>query len=253
MKIRVLGCSGSEALDRRSPAYLLDETLLLDAGTTAAALGIAEQRMIRHILLTHSHLDHIKGIPILADNIITSGNGSSFSVSGTAETLSVLRQHVMNGLVWPDFGIIPSVAEPLIQYHELVPAESISLNGYDVMPLSVPHAVPAVAYRISSHDGVLLYTGDMGPSFPGFWETVGHVDALIIEVSFPDSLEDLAIHTGHLTPRLLAAEISKMDRIPGLIGVVHVKPYYEEVIGEEIACLGMGQIRLLRDGEVFSV
>jgi len=75
--IRVLGCHGSDALLQQATgpracntcSFLLNETLLLDAGTVASKLSLSEQAQIRHIILSHLHFDHIKGLPMLADNL----------------------------------------------------------------------------------------------------------------------------------------------------------------------------------------
>ena len=77
MNIHILGCHGSEGLLETTSGllpcntcgFLLNGTLLLDAGTAASALSLNEQKQIRHILLTHIHFDHIKGLPTLADNL----------------------------------------------------------------------------------------------------------------------------------------------------------------------------------------
>ena len=78
MKIRVLGCHGSDQLleaDRngrqcRTCGFLVNETVMVDAGTVGAALRLDEQKKIQQILLSHLHFDHVSGLPTLADNLV---------------------------------------------------------------------------------------------------------------------------------------------------------------------------------------
>lgn len=248
MKLHVLGCSGSESPDRRLPAYLLDDTLLLDAGTICSALSLDEQRRIDHILLTHSHLDHIRGVPLLADNIITSGNSRTVTIHALPETLDALSSHILNGTVWPDFSRIPP-EHPVIRYEPVHPEVPFSLDGWVVTPFAVPHAVPAVGYRIEKGGRRLFYTGDTGTLPPGFWDRVGCVDTLIIEASFPNGQESLAHLTGHLTPLLLARELDSLPALPSKIGVVHLKPLYFDQISLELEALSHPEIRILTENE----
>jgi len=69
MKIRVLGCYGAEFPGFKTMSFLINESVLLDAGSATSTLSIEEQERVSDILITHSHLDHIKDILFLADNL----------------------------------------------------------------------------------------------------------------------------------------------------------------------------------------
>jgi ribonuclease BN (tRNA processing enzyme) len=68
MRIRILGCSGGNGAGSRTSAMLVDNDVLLDAGTGVGDLAIEELHSIRHVFLTHAHLDHIAGLPMLIDS-----------------------------------------------------------------------------------------------------------------------------------------------------------------------------------------
>ena len=70
MKIRVLGCSGAIAAGCRTTAFLLDDDVLIDAGTGVGDLSLDALARIDHILLSHSHLDHVLSIALLADSVM---------------------------------------------------------------------------------------------------------------------------------------------------------------------------------------
>jgi len=246
MHIKVLGCSGSRYPGERSPAFLIDQQLLLDAGTVCGALTAAEQAQIESVLLTHAHLDHVKGLANLADNLQLSGAGQSISVYAPEKVIGILRKHLFNGLIWPDFGAIPDTVSPVIRWERLEPCKERIVSGYQVTPVPVSHSVPAVGYLISSGSAKLLFTGDTGPT-DLIWEYARDLSLLIVEVSFPDSLEELALRTGHLTPKLLARELHKLPVPPQRIRVMHLKSIYREQIFVELARLDIHQIEVMTD------
>lgn len=250
MKIRVLGSAGAEFPGFHPPAFLVDDVLLLDAGTTGAVLTADEQATIRAVCVTHAHLDHIRGIPVLADNLAIGNRHQPLVVAGIRETIDTLRQSVFNGIVWPDFSIIPSPAAPIIHYRELAPGEPAALEGYEITPCPVSHTIPAVGYLVRSGGKAILYSGDTGPT-DRLWQLATGLAVLIVEVSFPNDREELALMTGHLTSRLLSQELGKMAQLPPLILVTHPKPQYFEQIGRELAELGISRLELLRDGAVY--
>ncbi len=69
MKVRVLGCSGAIAKDCRTTSFLIDDNILIDAGTGVGDLTLEEMRQIDHVFLTHSHLDHIAALPLMLDAV----------------------------------------------------------------------------------------------------------------------------------------------------------------------------------------
>ncbi|MBP2675599.1 MAG: beta-lactamase domain protein, partial [Deltaproteobacteria bacterium] len=219
MLIKVLGSAGSEVPGHNCPAFLVDGKFLLDAGTVALALNILEERTLRYILLTHAHLDHIKGIPFLLDNLVSRETGNTVTVLGGRYVLGDLKKNIFNDRIWPDFTKIPSPGAPSLRYKTLTAARPFRIEGYTIVMEKVDHSVPANGYILRDPEGkAIAYTGDTGPTVR-FWERMASYDvkALITETSFPDRMEKLALASGHLTPALLGKEIAKMSRPPGKI------------------------------------
>jgi ribonuclease BN (tRNA processing enzyme) len=252
VRLRVLGCSGAEMPGHHLSAFLLDETLLLDAGTVGAVLTADEQWLIKDILVTHPHLDHICGIPLLADNIVARGVAHNIRVTSTGKIIDAIKTHLMNGIIWPDFASIPSPENPVISYCEILPERALQIGEFSVTACEVNHGVPAVGYRVSKGSATLLYTGDTGPT-NRIWELAGELSALIVEVSFPSDQEEMALLTRHLTPRLLQRELSKLDKLPSRILVTHLKPKYRETLQAELDALGIPGLELLSDGNVYDL
>lgn len=256
MKVKVLGSSGAELPGYNSPAFLVDGKVLLDAGTIGTSLRENSQWEIRDILITHAHLDHIKAIPFLADNIVIKNRRHSVTLFATEVTLKTIRDHLLNDKLWPDFTRISASIEPVIKMKTIVPGKSFSVHGYSVIAYPMSHTVPAVGYIIRDGFGrTLLYTGDTGPT-QQIWASSHHIHVMIIEVSFPNSMEELAITTGHLTPNLMGLEIDKMKHRPQRILITHIKPQYMARIGKELQGIEKKKqvaIRIIKDGRTYEV
>ena len=254
MKLRVLGSSGGEYPGMALTAFALDDQMLLDAGTIGEKLAYAEQWKIRTILITHSHLDHIKGIPFLADNIVVKRKRYKVDLYGIPHTLRALQRNLLNDNIWPDFTTIPNRYHAVLRLNPIKPGTSFRAAGYTVTPYRVAHTVPAVGYAIKDAKGTrLIYTGDSGPCTDIWRATEEPSDCLIIEVSFPNRMRKFAIMTGHLTTGLLKEEIKKMKYRPGRLLITHPKPQYRQAIAKELKSSGIKNLKLLADDQVYEV
>src|SRR4030067_1635724 len=165
MRIKVLGASGPEAPGHNCPAFLVDGTFLLDAGTIGLSLNIREETGIRQILLTHAHFDHIKGIPFLLDNLVIRETGNTVTVMSGKDVIDDLKKNIFNDRIWPDFTKIPTPGKPVLRYRILSPSRPVSLNGHWVFLHKVHHTVTAYGYIIENDAGKsIAYTGDTGPT-----------------------------------------------------------------------------------------
>jgi cAMP phosphodiesterase len=180
MKLKVLGSAGAELVGHNLPAFLLDGCLLLDAGTIGLGLRETEQWKIRDILITHAHLDHIRGIPFLADNLLTSNKRHTVTIISIAHVLDALKKNLLTNVIWPDFTRIPDTKNPVLKLMPIVPGRSFTLPGYKIVAYEVAHSVPAVGYIIEDVSGKrLLYTGDTGPT-DALWKAAKRIDCAII-------------------------------------------------------------------------
>lgn len=253
MKLRVLGSSGAEFPGFRPPSFLIDDALLLDAGTISSVLTEDEQWSIRTIFITHSHLDHIRSIPALADTIIIKNSAShTVLVHSIEPVISAMKNHLFNNIIWPDFTRLPSEENPVLSFQTIEPLTEYQVENYRIRAVEVNHTVPAVGYLISGNGKTLAYTGDTGPT-EAIWPYVSGADAMIVEVSFPDCMREMALLTKHLTCSLLKTELEKIEKLPPLILITHPKPQYYDVIKKEVAGLGNPAIELLYDGAEFII
>lgn len=230
---------------------LLDHDILIDAGTGVGDLAIAELAVIDHVFLTHSHLDHIASLPLIIDTV-ADRRSRPLTVYATEAVLTILRNHIFNWAIWPDFSEIPTAEKPFLRYQAIQVGETINLDGRRITALPAEHTVPAVGYHLDSGQGSLVLSGDTGIC-NNFWRQVnriGNLKHLIIECAFSNREERLAVISKHLCPNMLAAELQKLER-ECEIHITHLKPGQIELTMEEIAdCLGEFKPRMLQNNQV---
>lgn len=253
MRLRVLGCSGGiGGRHLRTTSFLVDGDILLDAGTGVGDLSLAELSLIDHIFVTHSHLDHVASIPFLADTV-GGMRGQPITVHATRATIAILKSHLFNWEIWPDFTQIPTPQAPFMRYEEIELGRTVSLAGRAFTPLPAIHTVPAVGFLLDSGKGSLVFTGDTGPN-DALWTIVnrlGNLKFLIIETAFANKERELAELSKHLCPSMLAEELVKFER-DAEIYVTHLKPGETELTMQEIEeSSGRIQPRMLQNNQVF--
>lgn len=259
MQIRVLGCSGSIAAGSRTTAFLLDHDVLLDAGTGVGELTLDELSRIDHILVSHSHLDHVLAIGLLADSVMRNRVGQPpIQVHALPDTLAALRTHLFNGIIWPDFTRLPTPEAPMLQLVPFELGQVITLGERRIEVLPAAHTVPAVGFAVLgapvAKRGAFIYTGDTGPN-PALWARLHgmRISSLVIETAFRDDERPLARVSKHLCPSVLGQELARLDH-PVNVFITHIKPGELDVVMSEIAALGSAhRIRALTHGQVIAV
>lgn len=255
MKVRVLGCSGGiGGRHLRTTSLLVDNDILIDCGTGVADLSIAELAQIDHVFLTHSHMDHIACLPLLIDTVGDMRN-RPITVHCLAATEQILRNHVFNWAIWPDFTEIPAAEMPCLRFDNIGVGQAIELTGRSITSLPVSHAVPAVGFRIGSETRSLVYSGDTGPC-RAFWDAVNaipNLQTLLIETAFSNRERKLAETSQHLCPSMLVEELRFLQSRPELF-ITHLKPGQIELTMEEIeTSIGEFKPRMLQNNQVFEL
>ena len=257
MQIRVLGCSGSIAAGSRTTSFLIDHDLLVDAGTGVGDLTLDELTRIDDILVTHSHLDHVLAIGLLADSVARRRRSACrppIRVHALPATLAALRAHIFNDLIWPDFTRLPSIDNPVLVFVPVAIGEMLHLGGRRVEVLPAEHSVPACGYAVwpphpatdaaaaasgaTPCHGAWVFTGDTGPN-PQLWARLAQieVEALVVETAFGDDEQGLANISRHLSPALLRRELAQL-RAPTDVYITHIKPGEVDAVMSEIGAHG---------------
>ena len=254
MKLRILGCSGGIGGDLRTTSMLLDDDVLIDAGTGVGDLSISELALIDHIFVTHSHMDHVASIPFMADTVGWMRD-KPITIYATRETLGILHEHLFNWKLWPDFSQIPDAQHPVLRYQQIEVGTTVSLGERKITPLPANHVVPAIGFHIDSGAKSLVFTGDTTTN-DALWPVVNSIRNLrylIIETALSDGERELAVASKHLCPSLLAEELSKLSSSPDVY-ITHLKPRESDLIMKEIeARVTERRTQMLKINQVFEL
>lgn len=212
-----------------------------------------EQRAsIRDVVISHTHLDHIAGLPLFIDDLFSTLT-EPVCVHASAEAAAVLEEHIFNWSVYPRFSELDNDFGPVMKYRIFRPDDEFRIGDYTVLPVEVNHKVPSCGFIVSDGSAAIASTGDTAPT-EAFWQRVnnaGDLDAILIECAFPNEMAELAAISYHLTPSGLASEIAKIGRADCPVFVSNIKPAFRREIVAEIEMLGIDRLEVLEVGREY--
>lgn len=244
MEVRMLGCSLGAGSGQYLSTYLINGTVAIDAGCLGLHGSPAQQAAVGHVFLTHAHADHIASLPFFVENVWRATSGCPV-VYGSPQTLDAVRRSIFNNEVWPDLVALSERMHPFLRLCPLEPEVAIEAAGMAITPVVVNHTIPTFAYIVREADKAVVFAADSGPT-TRLWqlarETAG-VQAVFLEVSFPNRMKEVAGASLHLTPELFAEEAAKAP--PGSrIIAVHMKVRYRDEIIRELAGLTTSSLEI---------
>ncbi len=255
MRLKVLGCSGGIGDALRTTSLLVDDDILIDCGTGVGDLALGEMANLRHLFITHTHLDHIACLPLLVDTLFTDLQEHPLVVHAQAESMAVIQQHIFNWQIWPDFFELPEKDRPVVQFEEMHPGQTVEVDGRTVEMIRVNHAVPAVGYIVEDATSTMGFSGDTATN-DALWDALNRreqLDLLIVECAFGDHDRELARLAKHYCPATLAEDLVKLRHRPPIC-LTHFKPGDEELIFNQLAkALPEHDLHPLTSGEVFQL
>jgi cAMP phosphodiesterase len=234
MRLQVLGCSGGIGKELHTTSFLIDDSILIDCGTGIGTLDLRALKKIRNVFLTHSHLDHIAGLPLLIDTIFDTLT-TPLTIHGSKETIEALQKHIFNNAIWPDFAVIPSANTPVMQYNILQPDTAYTTGNCTLEMVPVNHVIPANGYYIECSTGSFAFSGDT-TSNDCFWDSLNNkksLDYLFVESAFPNREIEICKLAYHYCPQLLSTDLKKLKHRPKIY-ISHLKPGSEDETMNEI-------------------
>jgi cAMP phosphodiesterase len=255
MRVRALGAYGSALEDKKTCGFLVDDRMMVDAGTISSAKKAPNLPLIDDVLLSHVHLDHCKDLAFLTD-LVFGQRQSPIRLWGSAEVIKDIQAHMFNNRLWPDFTKIPA-DKPIITLHTVEHRKPFKVGPYSVRAYPVNHPVPADGFLIDNGEQVLMYSGDTGET-EEIWKAAAaeeRLGAVLLECSFPNNMKGVADISGHLVPAQLPAEIAKLGArarsVP--IYIYHLKPQVEKEIRQQIDDLKLDNVKVVDQDKTFKV
>ena len=209
MKVELLQSTVGESAARQfCIGAIVNDTIAIDAGTLGLMWPLERQLDIRHIFLSHSHLDHIATLPLFLDNVYRKGPECP-TVYAEEATRRCLREDVFNDRLWPDFIQLSEEETPFLNLRVLVPETTVEVSSLQITPIPLNHIVPTLGFILQSEACAVGFVSDTGPT-ERIWEALSqtqNLKAVFLEASFPNSRRRLAEKSGHLYPEQFALEI----------------------------------------------
>jgi ribonuclease BN (tRNA processing enzyme) len=122
-----------------------------------------------------------------------------------------------------------------------------------VIAVPVNHIVPTVGLIVSDGSSTVAFSSDTAET-DQFWDVVNstpHLDALLIEASFPNKMAALAEISRHFTPATLDKELEKLNHNGMDVLAVHLKPSYRELIIGELGALNIPKLGVMEPGKIY--
>lgn len=251
MKVHIVPSSVGESSRHQILAtYLINDSVAIDAGVLGLLSPLEAQRRVRHVFLSHSHLDHLATLPIFIDNVYVHGPDSP-SVWASPQVLETLQRDLFNDRLWPDMIRLSGEESPFLKLETLSAEQPVEVEGLRITPIELKHVVPAFGFLVEelATKAAVLFVSDTGPT-ERIWEIANRTPGLkgvFLEASFPNSMRWLADKAAHLTPELFRNELTKLKQsVP--VHVIHVKLAFEALILDELRALQLPNLLVIDPG-----
>jgi HD-GYP domain-containing protein (c-di-GMP phosphodiesterase class II)/ribonuclease BN (tRNA processing enzyme) len=253
--IKILGSHGNRSEKFHTTCIQVSKHTVIDAGNIIYGLG-NQAKDIDNIFLSHSHLDHILDSAFLCDNFF-SARKEPLKIYALKETIKTLKENMFNWKIWPDFTelTLELSNKKALEFVEIEVDVPICIDDVTLTPIQSNHTVACCGYLIEKEGSGILFSGDTYKN-DRLWEILNsslHVKSLIIDVSFPSSMDVLAKDSKHLTPKVLKEELSKLQRDDVEIYINHIKSNFQEVIEKEITDIGLKKENILTGHEEIDI
>ena len=238
---------------QRLTCFLIDDRVTVDAGSIGIALTPAQRGIVRDIIVTHPHMDHIASLPIFVDDLFGELE-QPIRIHATQEVINLLERDVFNDNVYPRFAELKNERGPVMQYVPFGLGKEFTVAHLRVTAVAVNHIVPTVGLLVSDGKTTVAFSSDTAET-EDFWAMVNRaprLDALFIETSFPNSMRGLAQASKHLTPEMMSKELGKLNHNGIDILAVHLKPAYRDTVANELTGLGIDNLSVMETGRVYS-
>ncbi|MDX6710838.1 MAG: hypothetical protein QOH96_1854 [Blastocatellia bacterium] len=244
---------GHATLEQRLTCFLIDDCVAVDAGSLGIALTSDQRSKVRNIIVTHPHMDHIASLPIFIDDLYPTLT-DPVRVHATPEVIELLERDVFNWNVYPRFSDLRNDYGPVMEYVPIPIGSAFPVAHLSVIAVPVNHIVPTVGLVVSDSSSSVAFSSDTAET-DQFWDVVNntpHLDALLIEASFPDNMAELAEVSRHFTPASLGRELKKLDHNGIDVLAVHLKPSYRDLIIRELYALNIPKLGVMEPGKTYS-
>jgi ribonuclease BN (tRNA processing enzyme) len=233
-------------------SYIIDGVIAVDAGALGFYGSLAAQARVRHVFLTHMHIDHLASLPTFLENVY-GAHPEGVCVHAGAETLDCLQRDVFNGRLWPDFiRISREIQPPYLRTSVLEDGRTVEVEGLRVTPAAVRHVVPTFAFVVEGPSTAVAIVTDTAAT-EAVWQRcrrTPNLKAVFLEASFPNSEADMAAIAQHLTAEQFGGEARNVAAGVPVIAV-HLKARWHDQTAAEVLAHRMPNVRIAEPGKIY--
>jgi ribonuclease BN (tRNA processing enzyme) len=245
--------NGSASPRQHLSCFIINDSVAIDAGSLAMGTSFEQKQKIRHVVLTHAHLDHIAGLPLFLDDLFATLT-EPVKIYAERAVIEILERDIFNWDIYPRFSELSNENGAIMEYIAFERGREFCVGGLRFVAEGVNHKVPAVGFIVSDGKNSFAISSDTA-EMDEFWQTVNkakNLNALLIECAFPDEFEELARVSHHLTPKILQSEIEKFEHTDCPIFAINLKPMYRDEIVAQIQKLNIKNLTVLDVGKIYN-
>jgi len=255
MRIQLLPSSfdntGEVSQHQRLTCFVVNDSVAIDAGSLAFSCTDKQRQKIRDVVISHTHLDHIAGLPIFIDDLFARLT-EPVRIHVAKEMAKVLERDVFNWDIYPRFSELTNDHGNVMEYRIFEAGTRFSAAQFDIMPVLVNHNQPSAGFIVSDGISSIGITGDTAET-DQIWNAFSackDLKAIFVECAFPDEMETLAKASHHLTPQRLVNELGKVE-LDCPVYVSNIKAMYREKVVAQIADIADLNLNIVEVGKVY--
>ena len=182
--------------------------IIIDCGTGAHDLGqhILKTQLtgnVGSILISHTHWDHIQGIPFFAPLFVPGNTWTFYAPRGFGDTL---RETLAGQMEFTYFPVTLDAFGAKVDYRDLV-EQTFDLGDVRVTTRFLNHPALTLAYKLECNGATMVYSCDHEPHSHELADGEGQVHGQDREHSDFFRGADLVIHDAQYTPAEYASKI----------------------------------------------
>lgn len=256
MKVQLLPSSfdntGAVSQHQRLTCFVINDSLAIDAGSLAFSCTSKQREQIRDVVISHTHLDHIAGLPIFIDDLFARLT-EPVRVHVTRKMADSLEKYLFNWDIYPKFSELRNDNCTAMEYRYFEPGVKFEAAGLEITAVLVNHNNPSAGFIISDGNSSIGITGDTAET-EDIWRAFAECEnlkAIFVECAFPNEMDGLAAASHHLTPKRLADELGKFAKPDCTVYVSNIKAMYRERVVEELAALDRPNLQVMDIGKEY--
>jgi ribonuclease BN (tRNA processing enzyme) len=233
-------------------SFLINESLVLDAGSLGFVMSPEEQVHVNDILISHTHIDHLASLPLFLETVFGL-HPNPVTVYASQTVLDSLQTDLFNGRLWPDFLRMSVRGRPFVTVVPLTPLVTVEIAGLRVTPVPVDHLVPTLGFIVEDSQSTVVFSSDTGPT-DAIWQLANaktNLKAIFLEVSFPNAEQPLALLSKHHSSASFGQETQKIQHsVP--FYAYHIKPRHVTRVISELQALGLPNVHVAKPGTTYT-